>query len=120
MKKNFIEKYLLKRAPKKKTRRSLIRFCIPFNIKCEICHKFFNKGLRLNAYKEKHEKTYKGVEIYIFTFKCFKCLTKISLKTNPKESRYEIKKNCLQIRIFTKEFSENSETESSFSVSNFK
>jgi coiled-coil domain-containing protein 130 len=65
------------------------RFEMPFDIFCNGCEKVIAKGTRFNAGKLE-DGEYFSTKIYKFTIKCAGCKQKIVIKTNPKDTTYDV------------------------------
>lgn len=83
--------------PKKKKWNS-IRFMTPFTIFCLVCQGVIVEGIKINAFKEKIiSENYVRTPIFRFYLKCLFCSTAITIKTDPKNSRYMPEINCKKI-----------------------
>eukprot|EP01067_Filipodium_phascolosomae_P000031 Filipodium_phascolosomae@DN1022_c0_g1_i1.p1 len=65
----------------------IIRFEIPFNVRCKNCRTMIAKGVRYNAEK-KCVGTYFSTKIYEFAMSCYYCPQKIRITTDPKGRDY--------------------------------
>ena len=79
------------RIRQQKKRQYTVRVMMPFNIKCNTCGDYIAKAKKFNAKKETCEnEEYIGLKIFRFYFKCPVCMAEITLKTDPKNSEYEL------------------------------
>ena len=68
---------------------------MPFNVRCTSCKNMIAKGVRFNAIKRKCGR-YLGTIIYQFNMTCHLCKNEIIIKTNPKQSEYDLIKGVLK------------------------
>lgn len=82
---------------KRKKKKLIIRFMMPFDICCLRCRNIIFKGTKLNAIKEKSlNEIYFKFSIFRFYFRCSECKNGITIKTDPKNSFYVPEINCKQ------------------------
>jgi Zn finger protein HypA/HybF involved in hydrogenase expression len=75
-----------------------IRFMTPFEITCLHCKNKIKKGKKINVFKETVlSKTYFGIKILRFYFRCPTCFKGITLKTDPKNFSYLAEINCNKV-----------------------
>lgn len=77
------------RARKIKEGILIVRFACPYDIVCFGCNKTIAKGVRFNAAK-KQDGDYLGIVIWSFGLKCPNCSNIITIRTNPKDTTYDI------------------------------
>ncbi|KAI3380774.1 hypothetical protein SNEBB_003270 [Seison nebaliae] len=79
------------RKKKEQNLRFIIRIMAPFTMRCKRCGEFIYKGRKFNARKEDvlGEK-YLGMQIYRFYIRCTKCLSEITVRTDPANSDYAL------------------------------
>eukprot|EP01066_Platyproteum_vivax_P003678 Platyproteum_vivax@DN1462_c0_g1_i1.p1 len=65
----------------------IIRFEMPFNVRCKNCRTMIAKGVRYNAQK-KCQGQYHSTKIYSFRMTCFYCPQKFVITTDPQKSEY--------------------------------
>jgi coiled-coil domain-containing protein 130 len=65
----------------------LIRFEMPFHVRCLKCEQRIAKGVRFNADK-KQVGNYHSTKIWTFSMACTNCMNKIVIKTDPQNSEY--------------------------------
>ena len=68
---------------------------MPFHVRCTSCKNMIAKGVRFNAIKRKCGR-YLGTIIYQFNMTCHLCKNEIIIKTNPKQSEYDLIKGVLK------------------------
>ncbi|WUR04052.1 splicing factor YJU2 (YJU2) [Vairimorpha necatrix] len=85
-------------------KKSTMRFCNPFTVKCLYCSEYIFKNKRHNAYQEEIKGgDYYGIKVYRFMFKCTGCKKMLSIKTDPKNGDYQAENGCLRIDNLKKE-----------------
>lgn len=68
-----------------------VRMMLPCSICCKTCGQFIYKGTKFNSRKETiNGETYLGIEVFRFYFRCTRCSAEISIKTNPRNSDYDV------------------------------
>ncbi|CAG9327514.1 unnamed protein product [Blepharisma stoltei] len=71
------------------------RMMLPFTCKCNICGTYLHIGTKFNMRKETvTDESYLGIEILRFFFKCTRCTTEITMKTDPKSHDYVCESNA--------------------------
>lgn len=71
------------------------RMMLPFTCKCSVCGTYLHIGTKFNMRKETvTDETYLGIEIIRFFFKCTRCTTEITMKTDPKNHDYTCESNA--------------------------
>mmetsp|Transcript_61251 Transcript_61251/g.126526 ORF Transcript_61251/g.126526 Transcript_61251/m.126526 type:complete len:110 (+) Transcript_61251:2924-3253(+) len=79
-------------------KKNLVRFMLPFDIRCDDCLIVLNQGKKLNGLKERVlTEEYLGIKLFRFYFKCPNCTGSFSLRTDPKNSCYFPEINCKKI-----------------------
>eukprot|EP01135_Chromosphaera_perkinsii_P010524 Nk52_evm34s2152 gene=Nk52_evmTU34s2152 len=69
----------------------IVRFELPFNVVCGGCGGYLGAGTRYNAEKwQKEGEKYYSTPIWRFRMKCRRCPNYFVIKTDPKNSEYEI------------------------------
>jgi coiled-coil domain-containing protein 130 len=68
---------------------ALFSFELPFNIWCLRCERHLARGVRFNAEKKEIGKYY-STPIFSFRMKCPSCSNWIEIKTDPKNSEYQV------------------------------
>jgi hypothetical protein len=75
-----------------------IRFMIPFEITCLNCGNKIKKGKKINVLKETVlSRSYLGIKILRFYFRCPICCVGMALKTDPKNFSYRAELNCYKV-----------------------
>ncbi|KAI9482097.1 CWC16 protein [Coemansia mojavensis] len=67
----------------------IVRFELPFSIWCGGCNSMLATGLRFNAEKKKVD-SYYSTPIWSFRMKCCECGHWFEIRTNPKETTYDV------------------------------
>jgi hypothetical protein len=76
----------------------IIRFMIPFEIMCLNCENKIKKGKKINVFKESVLcRSYLGIKLLRFYFRCPRCFTGLALKTDPKNFSYLPEINCYKV-----------------------
>lgn len=71
------------------------RMMLPFTCKCSVCGTYLHIGTKFNMRKETvTDEAYLGIEIIRFFFKCTRCATEITMKTDPKNHDYICEANA--------------------------
>jgi len=75
---------------KKSTRRMCnVRMMLPMSVRCYTCGNYMYIGTKFNMKVETiSDEDYLGIKIYRFYFKCTRCYTMITFKTDPKNHDY--------------------------------
>lgn len=74
----------LKRPKLANDRQVRTRMMLPFTCKCIICGTYLHIGTKFNMRMEiVPNETYLGIEIRRFYFKCSRCTSEITMKTDP-------------------------------------
>ena len=74
----------------------IIRFELPFDCWCLKCNRHMCKGLRFNAKKDRDGK-YFSTTIWSFKMKCYDCDQHFIIKTDPKNSTYDLVEGIRQM-----------------------
>ena len=70
-------------------RQDKVRMMLPFTVRCSTCGTFLHIGTKFNMRKETiQDEDYLGIPILRFFFKCSRCATEITMKTDPRNSDY--------------------------------
>lgn len=70
-------------------RQDKVRMMLPFTVRCSTCGTFLHIGTKFNMRKETiQDEDYLGISILRFFFKCSRCATEITMKTDPRNSDY--------------------------------
>jgi hypothetical protein len=70
-------------------RQDKVRMMLPFTVRCSTCGTFLHIGTKFTMRKEYlQEELYLGIKIIRFFFKCSRCATEITMKTDPRNSDY--------------------------------
>lgn len=89
------------------------RMMLPFTCKCNICGTYIHIGTKFNMRKETlTDETYLDIEIIRFFFKCTRCTTEITMKTDPKNNDYICESNA------TRQYDERRDLEAAESALN--
>jgi hypothetical protein len=71
------------------------RMMLPFTCKCSVCGTYLHIGTKFNMRKEVlTDETYLGIEMIRFFFKCTRCTTEITMKSDPKNHDYICESNA--------------------------
>ena len=71
------------------------RMMLPFTCKCNICGTYLHIGTKFNMRKETlPDESYLGIEVIRFYFKCTRCTTEITMKTDPRNHDYVCESNA--------------------------
>ena len=71
------------------------RMMLPYTCKCSVCGTYLHIGTKFNMRKETlTDEQYLGIEIIRFFFKCTRCATEITMKTDPKNHDYICESNA--------------------------
>jgi len=82
-------------VPLIKPKNKKIRFMLPLSINCKICLYKILRGKKINALKEKIlGKSYSGINLLRFYFRCTSCMSGLSIVTDLKELKYNPEINC--------------------------
>ncbi|CCK70607.1 mRNA splicing protein YJU2 KNAG_0E03500 [Huiozyma naganishii CBS 8797] len=80
-----------KKAKGKQRNSVKIRLMTPFSIRCLSCSEYIPEKRKFNADKETlQEKYLESIKMYKFTFRCPRCDSRISFRTDPKSNDYVI------------------------------
>ncbi|EER09486.1 Cell cycle control protein cwf16, putative [Perkinsus marinus ATCC 50983] len=71
----------------------IIRFEMPFHVRCDKCLQRTAQGVRFNARKKKVG-SYYTTPIYEFTFLCKKCENPFVIRTDPEHAGYSLESGC--------------------------
>eukprot|EP00747_Dinoflagellata_sp_TGD_P160545 gnl/TRDRNA2_/TRDRNA2_177993_c0_seq2.p1 gnl/TRDRNA2_/TRDRNA2_177993_c0~~gnl/TRDRNA2_/TRDRNA2_177993_c0_seq2.p1 ORF type:complete len:296 (-),score=-0.72 gnl/TRDRNA2_/TRDRNA2_177993_c0_seq2:181-1068(-) len=68
-----------------------VRMMMAMTVQCTVCGVFIHKGTKFNMRKEDVlGEDYLGIQIYRFYFKCPRCSSEITFKTDPKNHDYSV------------------------------
>jgi hypothetical protein len=85
----------LKKPKMPSDRQIKTRMMLPFTCKCSVCGTYLHIGTKFNMRKEVlTDETYLGIEIIRFFFKCTRCTTEITMKSDPKNHDYICESNA--------------------------
>ncbi|KAL7711860.1 Splicing factor YJU2 [Entamoeba marina] len=66
-----------------------VRMMLPMSVRCQACGEYMYKGKKFNSQKETVEgEDYCGIKVYRIYFKCVRCKTTFTIKTDPKNADY--------------------------------
>lgn len=83
------DKFQGSRGSNQYEQRGVIRFEMPFNVKCLGCKAMIGKGVRFNAKKEQAG-NYFSTKIWNFTMSCHHCQHRLVVSTDPKNTDYAL------------------------------
>jgi hypothetical protein len=81
---------ILPRGKKPKNLQIKVRNMLPFSIRCHACNNYMYEGSKFNMRKEEVVgEAYLGeIKIFRFYFKCSRCSTELTMKTDPQHHTY--------------------------------
>jgi hypothetical protein len=83
------------RRRKKGTPQLKVRMMMPMSVQCTNCGEYLYQGKKFNSRKETcWDESYLGLKVFRFYIKCPRCSAELTMKTNPKDSRYDCEHNC--------------------------
>ena len=78
----------------RKRRLLAVRMMLPMSVRCQSCGEYMYKGKKFNSQKETVEgEDYCGVEVYRLYFKCVRCKSVFTIKTDPRNADYVCEMN---------------------------
>ncbi len=79
----------LVRVKRAKEKQDNVRMMLPMSVRCDTCGNFLYIGTKFNMRKETcNDEDYLGIKIFRFYFKCARCYSEITMKTDPKNHDY--------------------------------
>jgi hypothetical protein len=86
---------LIPKAHKVKDGQYKIRFMLPCSVKCQTCGEYIYQGKKFNAKKETvRGEDYLGIKLFRFYFRCNRCSSEITIRTDPEHSDYIAEFGC--------------------------
>eukprot|EP01080_Neovahlkampfia_damariscottae_P002147 gene2147-2013_t len=83
------------RGRKKGTPQVKVRMMLPMSVRCTNCGEYLYQGKKFNSRKETvWDESYLGLKVFRFYIKCPTCAAELTMKTDPKNSRYNCEHNC--------------------------
>lgn len=79
----------LQKIKRQKEKQDNVRMMLPMSVRCNTCGNFLYIGTKFNMRKETcNDEDYLGIKIYRFYFKCSRCYSEVTMKTDPKNHDY--------------------------------